>query len=274
MSVRTKWILRKNKNSYVEASDYEILKSQLIRDLKLGSRTAEILLNRGMVSVEEVRRYLNPSLDNLHDPFLFEDMEKVVERIVKAKEINEKICLYGDYDADGTTGVSILLSFLKNNGFNVSYFIPNRLITGYGLHIDPLRDLIDAGVRLLITVDNGISANDQIDFCNLNNLDVIVTDHHECHGTLPAAFGIINPKVPDSSYPFKELCGAGVAFKLVQALSTRMRVAYDIQNAVECVALATVADLVPLQDENRILVSRGLDYLNENPRKPWDSGLD
>lgn len=268
MSVKTKWVLRKNKSSHLEASEYKSLKNKLMEDHKLSSRTAEILLNRGMVSVEEVWHYFNPSLDNLHDPFLFDDMEKVVERIVKAKEIKEKICLYGDYDADGTTGVSILLSFLKNNGFNVSYFIPNRMITGYGLHIDPLRDLIDAGVGLLITVDNGISANDQIDFCNLHNLDVIVTDHHECHGTLPAALAIINPKLPGSSYPFKELCGAGVVFKLLQALSSRMRVAFDIQNAVECVALATVADLVPLQDENRILVSLGLEYLNENPVNP------
>ncbi|WP_373483558.1 single-stranded-DNA-specific exonuclease RecJ [Acetobacterium sp.] len=268
MSVKTKWILRKNKSSHLNASDYESIKNQMMQDLNLGSRTAEILINRGMSSVAETHRYLNPALDDLHDPFIFEDMEKVVERIARAKVSNEKICLYGDYDADGTTGVSILLSFLKSNGFYVSYFIPNRLITGYGLHINPLQDLIDAGVGLLITVDNGISANDQIAFCNLHNLDVIVTDHHECHGTLPAAFGIINPKLPGSNYPFKELCGAGVAFKLVQALSVRLKVAFDLQNAVECVALATVADLVPLQNENRILVSMGLEYLNANPKNP------
>lgn len=268
MSVRTKWILRKNKNSQIKASEYQNLKNQMMADLQLGQRTAEILINRGMTSVEETERFLNPKLDDLHDPFLFNDMDKVVERIARAKEMNEKICLYGDYDADGTTGVSILFSFLKSNGFNVCYFIPNRLVTGYGLHIDPLQDLIDAGIGLLITVDNGISANDQIDFCNQHNLDVIVTDHHECHGTLPAAFGIINPKVPGSSYPFKELCGAGVAFKLVQALSTRLELAFDIQNAVECVALATVADLVPLQNENRSLVFLGLDYLNNKPKNP------
>jgi single-stranded-DNA-specific exonuclease len=268
MSVTTKWILRKNKNSHLNASEYESLINQMMQDLNLGKRTAEILINRGMSSVEETHRYLNPTLDDLHDPFLFDDMDKVVKRIAMAKERNEKICLYGDYDADGTTGVSILFSFLKSNGFNVTYFIPNRLITGYGLHLDPLQDLIDAGVGLLITVDNGISANEQIGFCNQHNLDVIVTDHHECHGTLPAAFGIINPKVPGSSYPFKELCGAGVTFKLVQALSIRLGLAFDIQNAVECVALATVADLVPLQNENRSLVSMGLDYLNAKPKNP------
>ncbi|MBC3898300.1 single-stranded-DNA-specific exonuclease RecJ [Acetobacterium malicum] len=273
MSITTKWVLRKNKSSHLSPSEYEKLKTQMMDDLKLGERTAEILINRGMTSIAETHRYLNPTLNDLHDPFLFDDMDKVVERIARTKVVNEKICLFGDYDADGTTGVSILFSFLKSNGFNVTYFIPNRLITGYGLHIDPLQDLIDAGVGLLITVDNGISANDQIDFCNQHNLDVIVTDHHECHGTLPAAFGIINPKVPGSNYPFKELCGAGVVFKLVQALSARLELAFDIQNAVECVALATVADLVPLQNENRSLVSAGLDYLNTKPKNPGIQAL-
>jgi len=268
MSANTKWILRRNKNSHLSKSEYQSLKNQMTGELKLGSRTAEILINRGLTSVVETQRYLNPTLDDLHDPFLFDDMNKVVDRIAKAKESSEKICLYGDYDADGTTGVSILLNFLKSNGFDVSYFIPNRLITGYGLHVDPLLEIINRGVGLLITVDNGISANEQIDFCNLHNLDVIVTDHHECHGNLPAAFGIINPKLPGSSYPFKELCGAGVAFKLIQALSIRLRLDYDLQNAVECVALATVADLVPLQNENRSLVSLGLEYLNADPRNP------
>lgn len=273
MSVRTKWILRKNKSSQIKDSEYQNLKNQMMADLNLGQHTAEILINRGMISVEETKRYLKPSLADLHDPFLFDDMDKVIERITRAKGVDEKICIYGDYDADGTTGVSILFSFLKSNGFNVSCFIPNRLVTGYGLHVDPLQDLIDAGTGLLITVDNGISANDQIDFCNQHHLDVIITDHHECHGTLPAAFGIINPKLPGSSYPFKELCGAGVAFKLVQALSSRLGLVFDIQNAVECVALATVADLVPLQNENRSLVSMGLDYLKSKPKNPGIQAL-
>ncbi|AFA48955.1 single-stranded-DNA-specific exonuclease RecJ [Acetobacterium woodii] len=246
-------------------NQYAALQKEIMTKLQLGNRSSEILINRGIQSVEAATRYLNPSLADLHDPFLFEDMEKVVERILKAQETHEKICLYGDYDADGTTGVAILLNFLQSNGFNVSFFIPNRLITGYGLHQTPLQTIIDEGITLLITVDNGISANEQIDFCNLNHLDVIVTDHHECHGILPQAYGIINPKVPGSTYPFKDLCGAGVAFKLVQALSQRLQVEMDIQNAIECVALATVADLVSLQDENRSLVSIGLNYLNTNP---------
>lgn len=268
MSVKTQWIQRKSKHSHLSVSENESLINQMIKDFKLTKRTAEILISRGVTSIEETRRYLNPSLADLHDPFLFNAMEKVVNRIAKAKAANEKVCLYGDYDADGTIGVSILYSFLKSHKFNVSYFIPNRLITGYGLHIDPLQNLIDEAVGLLITVDNGISANDQIDFCNQYNLDVIITDHHECQGTLPAAFGIINPKVPGENYPFKELCGAGVAFKLVQAISSRLGLDFDLQNAIECVALATVADLVPLQNENRILVAMGLHYLNSNPRNP------
>ncbi|KAF5072248.1 DHHA1 domain protein [anaerobic digester metagenome] len=268
MSVKTQWIQRKSKHSHLSVSENEDLIDQIMEEFNLTKRTAEILISRGITSIEEARRYLNPSLADLHDPFLFNEMEKVVNRIAKAKAANEKICLYGDYDADGTIGVSIMYSFLKRHEFNVSYFIPNRLITGYGLHIDPLQNLIDEAVGLLITVDNGISANDQIDFCNQHNLDVIITDHHECQGTLPAAFGIINPKVPGENYPFKELCGAGVAFKLVQAISTRLGLDFDLQNAIECVALATVADLVPLQNENRILVAMGLDYLNSNHKNP------
>ena len=187
MSVKTQWIQRKSKHSHLSVPENEDLIDQIMEEFNLTKRTAEILISRGITSIEEARRYLNPSLADLHDPFLFNEMEKVVNRIAKAKAANEKICLYGDYDADGTIGVSIMYSFLKRHEFNVSYFIPNRLITGYGLHIDPLQNLIDEAVGLLITVDNGISANDQIDFCNQHNLDVIITDHHECQGTLPAA---------------------------------------------------------------------------------------
>lgn len=264
MSISTEWILRNNNKT--QNQDYINLCEAIMVKLGLGRRSAEILINRGCTSVAEATRYLNPSVNDLHDPFLFEDMEKVVDRILNARNNCEKICIYGDYDADGTIGVSILLKFMRNYGFDVSYFIPNRLITGYGLHLTPLQDLVNEGVSVIITVDNGISANEQIKFCNDNHVDVIVTDHHECHGVLPNAYGMINPKIPGSTYPFKELCGAGVAFKLVQALSTKLKIDLDHQESIECVALATVADLVPLQEENRCLVAMGLNYLNTSPR--------
>lgn len=266
MTNMTNWI-RRNQRSPIELNHHnELFKNELKEKFGLSPLVVDILFSRGCSSLEDAKKFLNPSISGLHDPFLFKDMEKVVARILQAKEQNEKICLYGDYDADGTIGTSILFKYMKSQGFNVSYFIPNRLVTGYGLHQTPLEEIIDSGASLLITIDNGISANEQIDFCNTHNLDVIITDHHECHGILPNALGIINPKLPDTAYPFKELCGAGVAFKLLQALCLATDDAIDYQEFIECVALATVADLVPLQDENRCFVTLGLDYLNHNPK--------
>ncbi|WP_050739926.1 single-stranded-DNA-specific exonuclease RecJ [Acetobacterium bakii] len=268
MTVKTKWMPRKDKKYNIDIDQRENLIEELISSQGVSAATAKLLVNRGCASVEEGRRYLKPAMADLHDPFLFEDMEKVVGRIIQARDRGEKIYLYGDYDADGTIGVSVLLKFMRSQDFKVDYFIPNRLKTGYGLHCTPLETLIAGGTKLIITIDNGITAREQIDFCNQRNVDVIVTDHHECHGVLPEAFGIINPKRPNSTYPFKELCGAGVAFKLVQALGLRLGAALDLQESIECVALATVADLVPLVDENRTLVFLGLQYLNTKPFNP------
>jgi len=265
MTVKTKWIPRNEERNNSDEENKKILIDDLMSSFGLSRLTAELFINRGIASIEEAHRYLKPSLKDLHDPFLLEDMAKVVDRILEAKSKAEKICLYGDYDADGTAGVSVLLKFMVDQNFNVDYYIPNRLKTGYGLHMSPLQTLIDQRVNLIITIDNGISAKEQIDFCNANNVDVIVTDHHECHGTLPDAFGIINPKRPNSHYPFRDLCGAGVALKLIQAIAARLEIKVDLQESIECVALATVADLVPLRDENRTLVSLGLNYLNTTP---------
>jgi single-stranded-DNA-specific exonuclease len=271
MTAKTKWVLRHKK---IEIND--INKKKMINQMKnhfeLSALSAEILINRGYLTKESITKFLDPKADDLYDPFLFNDMEKAVLRILRAKN-KEKICIYGDYDADGTTGVAILFDFLKNMDFDVSFYIPNRLKTGYGLHQTPLEEIIKQGVSLIITVDNGISATEQISMCNRHHVDVIVTDHHECHGKLPEAFAIINPKIPGSTYPFKELCGAGVVFKLIQALCQKIRIEFDFQESIECVALATVADLVPLYDENRCLVSMGLKYLNKDPRNPGIKAL-
>ncbi|MBK5243590.1 MAG: single-stranded-DNA-specific exonuclease RecJ [Eubacteriaceae bacterium] len=265
MTVKTKWIPRNEEKNNSDEENKKILIDDLMSIFGISRLTAELFINRGCSSIEKAQRYLKPSLKDLHDPFLLEDMSKVVDRILEAKIKQEKICLYGDYDADGTAGVSVLLKFMVDQNFNVDYYIPNRLKTGYGLHITPLQTLIDQGVNLIITIDNGISAKEQIDFCNAKNVDVIVTDHHECQGTLPDAFGIINPKRPNSDYPFRDLCGAGVALKLIQAMVARLELKVDLQESIECVALATVADLVPLCDENRTLVALGLNYLNTTP---------
>ncbi|MGL4606874.1 MAG: single-stranded-DNA-specific exonuclease RecJ [Eubacteriaceae bacterium] len=256
MSKKTQWVMRKTEDK-IE------LKNKLMETLKISALSSELLINRGITEVKEGAHYLEPRLESLHDPFLMHGMESSVQRILKAKEKKEKICLYGDYDADGTIGVSILYQFMKNHGFLVEYFIPNRMETGYGLHIKPLEKIIESGVTLLITVDNGISAIDQIAYAKQRKMDIIITDHHECPEQLPEAYSIINPKHPESVYPFNELCGAGVALKLLQGLVQRMGIQIELKEYIECVAIATVADLVPLKNENRAIVSLGIQYINK-----------
>lgn len=263
---KTKWIYRQMATTNKDPLFFAGVKKTLQNNNKLSPLIADILINRGIRSLEENDSFINPQFTDLHDPFKLRDMEKSIIRILKARDKKEVIYLYGDYDADGTVGVSILYLFLKKIGCKVDYYIPNRLVTGYGLHLTPLSDLIKKEMKLLITIDNGISALEEIEFCNSHGVDVIITDHHECHEILPDAFSIINPKRNDSHYPYPELCGAGVAFKLIQALSLKLKLNDDFQEFIECVAVATVADLVPLTGENRTLVSLGLQYLNEKPK--------
>lgn len=262
--IKTKWINR-------SSAAFEVVESQetlklFSDDLKIHPIVAKILLGRGFRSPNECKKYLAPELSDSHDPLLLPDIKKALDRILKARNNQEKIILYGDYDADGTIGVSILYMFLQQIGCKVDYYIPNRLKTGYGLHLDPINELLEAGMQLLITVDNGISSIREIEALNDAGVDVIVTDHHECHGQLPKALAIVNAKRPDSQYPFKELCGAGVAFKLVQALILELGFEGKLDQLIECLSLATVADIVSLKDENRLFVKKGLEYLNKEPQ--------
>jgi single-stranded-DNA-specific exonuclease len=253
--IKTKWIDRSSAK-IEEAEKHETIK---IFSDKLGIHpiVAEILVGRGFGSIEECRKFLAPEMKDTYDPFLLPDIKRAVDRIKKALKNQEKIILYGDYDADGTIGVSVLYMFLQKIGCKVDYYIPNRLKTGYGLHLDPIGKLLDEGMQLLITVDNGISSINEIKALNDAGVDVIVTDHHECHGRLPDALAIINAKREDSQYPFKELCGAGVSLKLIQALISEMGLNKNIDEFIECVSLATVADIVTLKD---------LEYLNNQPK--------
>ncbi|WKY46385.1 single-stranded-DNA-specific exonuclease RecJ [Eubacteriaceae bacterium ES3] len=260
--IATKWHNRK-KNSDINITERRIEYSE---QLGIDPIIADILIGRGITSLSECEQYLYPKISDSNDPFLLPDMQLAVDRILTAKNKQEKIILYGDYDVDGTVGVSILYMFLRKISCNVEYYIPNRLKTGYGLHMDPLNDLIEDGMNLLVTVDNGISSIREIEFLNQSAVDVIITDHHECHGELPGALAIINPKRPDSLYPFKGLCGAGVSFKLIQALVSALNIDVDLQEYIECVSVATVSDLVPLKDENRLLVKEGLKFLNQDPK--------
>lgn len=222
----------------------------------ISSVLAQILYNRGIRTNEEIRRYLYDDMDDLDDPFLMKGMKKAVERICRAIEEQEKIVIYGDYDVDGITSTALVYSVLRDLGGCPSFYIPERQSEGYGLNADALRVLQKDGTHVLITVDCGISSHDLIEQFN-QSMDIIVTDHHMPPQLIPDAYAVINPKQEGCPYPFKDLAGAGVAFKLCQALWQK-RNGKTLLGYVELCALGTIADLVPLRGENRILVKEGL----------------
>ena len=227
---------------------------------------ARALLNRGVQTFDEAKDYFRSSLLNLPSPFLLQHMHLAVERVLRAIEDHEKIMLYGDYDVDGTTGTALLLLFLKERGAEVSYYINDRFTEGYGLSAEGLDSAVEQNVTLLITVDCGISENAAVIHCAGHGIDVIICDHHE-PDELPLAYAILNPKVPGSTYPFRELCGCGVAFKLIQAIAEHLHADPESwQKYLDFVAIATAADMVSLENENRTLVREGLKRMRTKPR--------
>lgn len=237
---------------------------------------AVLLYNRGYCSVEKAERFLRLQQSDLHDPFLLADMTLAVDRILAAVENKEKICIYGDYDVDGVTSVTVLYLYLRDMGADVSFRIPKREGEGYGVSCNAVRELYENGVDLIITVDTGITANSEIEYARELGIDFVVTDHHECYSELPKACAVVNPHRPDCQYPFKELAGVGVVFKLVSACEIR-RCKLDGMPVIDgmrkvCLAYAdltavgTIADVMPVIDENRLIVSLGLKLLSEDPR--------
>lgn len=223
---------------------------------------ARVLVNRGINTDEKIRKFLYPTLDDLYDPYMLNDMELAVKRIIQAIEQNEKITVFGDYDVDGITSVTILKKFLDEQNVSVNYYLPNRLSEGYGLNNSALQKIKDRGTNLIITVDCGISAYEEIEFAKSLGMEVIVTDHHECPAKLPNALAIIDPKREDNTYPFNSLAGVGVTFKLIQALALKMGLPKEsCFKYLDIVCLGTVADIVPLVDENRVIVKYGLEYV-------------
>ena len=226
----------------------------------------DILYKRGYTSIAGMLEYLQPSLFGLHSPFLFRDMEKVVQRLDTAHKKKEKILIYGDYDADGVTGTALLYKVLKKFGFNVIVHIPSRE-EGYGLHPEVINKAVVSKVDLIITVDCGITAITETDLATVEGIDIIITDHHEPLEELPRAVGILNPKVRDSGYPFEYLAGVGVAYKLVQALYSHFDCSLNNSTSeldyLDLAALGTIADIVPLTGENRIIVKYGLQKMEK-----------
>ena len=215
---------------------------------------AKVIMNRN-IPEEKIESFLHPKLSDLYDPFLFNDMDKAVDRILKAIDQKEKITIYGDYDVDGITSATILVKYFTNLNANVDAYLPNRLSEGYGLNEASLDSIHESGTKLLVTVDCGISGYEEVEYAKKLGMDVIITDHHECHERIPNCIAVIDAKRPDSNYPFNGLAGCGVSFKLAQAISKKLKLPDESYlNYLDIVALGTIADIVPLVEENRIIV--------------------
>ncbi|RPH95582.1 MAG: single-stranded-DNA-specific exonuclease RecJ, partial [Calditrichaeota bacterium] len=238
---------------------------KLATDLNVPSVIAQILYRRGVTDRAGANRFFDPSLDQLYDPFLLKDMSQAVERLRRGLLSNQVILIYGDYDVDGITSVSFLYLLLKELGANISYYIPDRQAEGYGLSDKGIEEAKNRQVDLIVTVDCGITGHAEINLAKAAGIDVIVTDHHEPSLTIPDAVAVVDPKRRDCEYPFKQLAGVGVAYKLAQGLLHRMNIDESIlEKYIELVAIGTAADIVPLVDENRIFVKAGLDALNNS----------
>lgn len=231
---------------------------EISKEFHISPLTSIILYNRGIRESAKIAEFLDCSLAGLHDPYLLKDMDKAVERIKLAKEADEKITIYGDYDVDGITSIAILYKHLKEMGFEVDYYVPDRIQEGYGVNREALDKISESGTKVVITVDTGITAVEETEYAKQIGMDIIITDHHECKEKIPAAFAAIDPKRKDCGYPFKNLAGVGVAFKLIQALDKSSSVEKLMTKYADLICLGTVADISPLVDENRILVTEGL----------------
>jgi single-stranded-DNA-specific exonuclease len=247
--------------------------SRLADELGVKPLTAQLLINRGLADSGRAYSFLSPSLADLRDPFLMKGMDRAVERIARAVMASEPVAVWGDYDVDGTTGAALLKLFFRELGLEVVCHIPDRRAEGYGLNTAGVRALYSSGVRLIITVDCGSSNRGEVGYANSLGVDVIVTDHHEVPAEPPPALAMLNPRQEGCPYPFKGLSGVGVAFKLVMALRARLRstgffagAEPNLKRYLDLVCIGTIADMVPLVDENRVLVRWGLAEINASPR--------
>ena len=239
----------------------------LADDLSIDKKLAKVLVQRGITNFTEAKNYFRPSLEDLHDPFLMKDMELAVQRIEKAIDNEENILIYGDYDVDGTTAVSLVYSYLKTFYPNIISYIPDRYAEGYGISYLGIDFADDNGFSLIIALDCGIKAIEKVAYAKEKNIDFIICDHHKPGDTIPDAVAVLNPKQVDCSYPYDELCGCGVGFKLIQAIALKNgETIEDLVPYLDLVATATAADIVPLTGENRILTYHGLQVINSSPR--------
>ncbi|MFK8265460.1 single-stranded-DNA-specific exonuclease RecJ [Capnocytophaga cynodegmi] len=239
---------------------------KLQKELNLSEIPATLLAQRGISDFEQAKSFFRPSLSDLHNPFLMKDMEKAVQRVLKAIEKEEKILIYGDYDVDGTTSVSLMYLYLKRFTRQLATYIPDRYTEGYGVSFQGVDYAATNGFSLIIALDCGIKDVEKVQYANEKGIDFIICDHHRPSQVIPKAVAVLNPKQTDCNYPYKELCGCGVGFKLIQALNNQMKNPFEqIQPLLDLVAVAIGADIVPITGENRVMMYYGLQILNENP---------
>lgn len=245
-----KWeVCKENKNDIDKIS----------KENGLSDLISSILASREIIEKEAVREFLNPTREDFHDPFLMPDMEKAVDRILKAIQTQEKTIIYGDYDVDGITSITVLKKFLEERNLQVGEYIPNRLNEGYGLNKEAVKKIAEQGYKLIITVDCGISCIEEIKYATELGLEVIVTDHHEPAEELPKCLAVVDAKRKDNQYPFNQLAGVGVVFKLIQAISIKLNLDNkEYLKYLDIVCVGTISDIVPLVDENRVITKLGL----------------
>ena len=257
-----------------ECNDKESVE-RLMKDVGVDRLIATLLVQRGIHNYDEAKKFFRPQLSDLYDPFLMKDMDKAVDRLTRAIDNKENILIFGDYDVDGTTATALMLRYLKSRNANVIFYIPDRYLEGYGLSTQGIDYAAENGTTLLITVDCGIKGNENIDYANSKGIDVIVCDHHTVGEELPKALAVLDPKRPDCGYPFNELSGCGVAFKLLQGYIQKHNLDLeDITRYLDLVAVSIGSDIVPIIDENRILAFYGLQELNTSPCTGLESIID
>ena len=237
---------------------------ELVKTYDINKLLAAILVNREITEKNQIKKFLKPKRDDFYNPYEMPDMKIAVERIIKAINSKEKIIIYGDYDVDGITSVTVLKSFLEERGIHVAEYIPNRLKEGYGLNKDAVKEIANQKYTLMITVDCGISALEEIEYANQLGIETIITDHHEPGAELPKALAVVDAKRKDNTYPFRNLAGVGVVFKLIQALSIELKLEQkEYLKYLDIVCVGTISDIVPLVDENRVIVKLGLKLVEQ-----------
>ena len=241
--------------------------SELSKNLNISNVLTNLLIQRGIDNFDKAKKFFRSNLNDLYDPFLMKDMAVAVERLNRAIQNQEKVLIYGDYDVDGTTSIAMMYSFLKEYLNNINFYVPDRYDEGYGISFKSVEYAAENNFNLVIALDCGIKAVDKINLANKKNVDYIICDHHTPGETLPEAVAVLDPKRADCNYPFKELSGAGVGFKLLQAFTIKNNYDFDkLFSLLDLVAISIASDIVPIIDENRILAKFGLDIINKNPR--------